>query len=209
MDLKILKAAEKRFIEKYPGGFKNPEIEEIKKKHNVEKLVELSHTMFAEENFNNPPLIAENYSKLLTRSSLVSMFEKPKFRDFSRSLGAADLTSLSVGLHDLLYRKDDKGQKTGFERLLGVLEKGKLAKWSVITVVPAYYHPQKEVFIKPTTTKGIIELLKLQNLEYKPRPSWQFYSEYRKQINELKKHVDQSLSPYNAAFTGFLMMSME
>jgi hypothetical protein len=47
----------------------------------------------------------------------------------------------------------------------------------------------------------------LADLEYRPRPSWSFYERYRSAISDMKAHVDPSLSPNNAAFTGFLMMS--
>jgi len=49
----------------------------------------------------------------------------------------------------------------------------------------------------------------LKNLQYKPAPTWAFYNEYRAEINEMKSKVDASLSPYNVAFTGFLMRSMQ
>ena len=92
--------------------------------------------------------------------------------------------------------------------MLEVLKSGRLAKWSLMTICQAYYHPQVEVFVKPTTAKGIIETFELKNLKYNPTPTWAFYDEYRAVINEMKSKVDASLSPYNVAFTGFLMRSM-
>jgi hypothetical protein len=62
--------------------------------------------------------------------------------------------------------------------------------------------------VKPTTAKGIIRKLELDHLIYNPRPSWAFYEAYRETINEMKTRVHPSLSPNNAAFTGFLMMSL-
>ena len=72
----------------------------------------------------------------------------------------------------------------------------------------AYYRPEVEVFVKPTTAKGIIETYELKSLQYKPAPTWAFYEHYRAVINEMKTMVDPSLSPYNIAFTGFLMRSI-
>jgi hypothetical protein len=46
-------------------------------------------------------------------------------------------------------------------------------------------------------------------LVYKPTPTWDFYTAYRDLINHAKTQVDSSLSPSNAAFSGFLMMAME
>ena len=87
------------------------------------------------------------------------------------------------------------------------MKSAKLAKWSLMTICPTYYRPQYEVFVKPTTAIGIIETFELKHLHYKPTPTWAFYNEYRAVINEMKSKVDASLSPYNVAFTGFLMRS--
>ena len=62
-------------------------------------------------------------------------------------------------------------------------------------------------FVKPTTTKNVIRQFEVADLVYKPQPTWQFYADYRDLIAEMKELVDPSLSPNNAAFTGFLMMT--
>ena|SRR5687767_4290278 len=205
MNLKKLKQAEEEFFNRYPGGFAHPEMIAIRKKHKLEKMVELTQDGFAKRNFKLPDLIIENMIKVITRSSLISVFEKPKFRDFARSLPSEDRKTLASGLQELLHGNE----QTGFETMLEVLKSGRLAKWSLMTICQAYYHPQVEVFVKPTTAKGIIETLELKNLQYKPAPTWAFYNEYRAEINEMKSKVDASLSPYNVAFTGFLMRSMQ
>ena len=76
-----------------------------------------------------------------------------------------------------------------------------------MTIVMHHYRPQVDVFVKPTTTKNVIRQFELDDLVYRPRPSWGFYAAYRDAISEMKRHVHPSLSPNNAAFTGFLMMS--
>ena len=205
MNLKKLKQAEEEFFNRYPGGFANPEMIAIRKKHKMEKMIELTQDGFAKRNFKLPDLVIENMIKVITRSSLISVFEKPKFRDFARSLPSEDRKTLASGLQELLHGNE----QTGFETMLEVLKSGRLAKWSLMTICQAYYHPQVEVFVKPTTAKGIIETLELKNLQYKPAPTWAFYNEYRAEINEMKSKVDASLSPYNVAFTGFLMRSMQ
>jgi hypothetical protein len=142
--------------------------------------------------------------RVITRSSLISRFEKPKFRDFARSLHPMEQQDLVQGLEELLLGNE----QTGFEILLALLRPWKLAKWPLMTVCQAYYRPDVEVFIKPTTTKGIIATLELKDLQYSPTPSWSFYERYRAAINEMKTKVDPSLSPYNIAFTGFMMRSI-
>ena len=83
----------------------------------------------------------------------------------------------------------------------------KLAIWSLLTVIPNYYRPTQEVFVKPTTAKGVIDYFELKGLDYSPRPSWAFYKGFREAVDTMKPLVDPSLSPSNAAFLGFLMMS--
>jgi hypothetical protein len=204
MNFKKLIQAEEAFFDRYPGGFANPEMIAIRKTHQLDKMVQLAQDSFAKRNFKLTDLIVENMIKVVTRSSLVSVFEKPRFRDFARSLPLEDRLVLSHGLGELLHGDE----KTGFETMLGILRSGKLAKWSLMTICQAYYRPQVDVFVKPTTAKGIIETFELTNLQYKPSPTWAFYEEYRAAINEMKTIVDPSLSPYNIAFTGFLMRSI-
>ena len=205
MNLKKLKQVEEAFFDQYPGGFDNPEMIAIRKKHKLDKMIELTQEGFTKRNFKLPDLIVENMIKVITRSSLISVFEKPKFRDFARSLPSEDRKILAGGLEELLHGS----QQTGFETMLEVLKSGRLAKWSLMTICQAYYRPQVEVFVKPTTTKDVIEYFELKNLQYKPTPTWTFYDKYRAVINEMKSKVDASLSPYSVAFTGFLMRSMQ
>ena len=205
MNFKKLIQAEEAFFDRYPGGFANPEMIAIRKTYKLDKMVELTQQSFVKRNFKLPDLIVENLVKIVTRSSLISVFEKPKYRDFARSLPPEDRVVLSGGLGELLHGNE----QAGFETVLATLRNGKLAKWSLMTICQAYYHPQVDVFVKPTTAKGIIETFEIKELQYKPSPTWAFYEQYRATINEMKTMVDPSLSPYNIAFTGFLMRSIQ
>ena len=139
--------------------------------------------------------------RCVSRSSMVSMFEKPKFRDFCGRLDRNQMDFLVDSLVAFLHGD----QQTGFEGILDLLLTEKLGRWSLMTIIPSYYAPQKEVFVKPTTTIIIIKELELKEMEYKPRPSWEFYTAYRNFVNQAKLKVDKSVAPSNAAFTGFLM----
>lgn len=205
MNIKKLKQAEEAFLDRYPGGFDNPEMVEIGKKHKMDKMVSFTQESFERQNFRIPELIVEKMTKVASRSSMVSVFEKPKFRDYTLSLPLQTKRNLAAGLEQLLHGNEQQG----FETMLEILLDGKLAKWTLMTVCQAYFQPDYDVFIKPTTAKGVIQTFELENLQYKPRPSWAFYDRYRAVINEMKTHVDPALSPSNAAFSGFLMMSLE
>lgn len=205
MNIKKLKQAESYFFKQYPEGFEHPEMIKIGKKHKMDKMVEMAQLCFSKAQCKNIPATIENMSKVVSRSSMVSMFEKPKFKDFVKELKNDEQEFLVNGLVNFLHGK----QQLGFEAMADILKTRKLAKWSLLTIIPTYFSPNDEIFIKPTTVKNIIQYLEIENLVYKPAPTWAFYQEYRNILNDLKTKVDPSLSPSNAAFSGFLMMSIQ
>jgi hypothetical protein len=204
VNIKNLKHAETEFLQRFPGGFQHEDMVAIGKKHKMAKMIDLSQSLFSRDKFARPHTIVDNIVTVISRSSMVSMFEKPKFKSFANALDPMEKELLCHGLEERLYGNEEQG----FEIMLELLQTRKMAKWTLMTICSAYFDPQNAVFVKPTTAKGIIRYLELTNLDYKPLPSWGFYQEFRNQITELKSHVDPSLSPTNAAFTGFLMMSI-
>lgn len=204
MNLIRLKQAEKVFLNRYPGGFDNPEIIAIRtRKHNVDRMIAFTRESFAKRNFKLPDLIIQNLVKIVSRSSVIARFEKPKFRDFTDTLFPEERNLLTGGLEELLHGNE----QLGFETILDLLKTRKLAKWSLMTICQTYFHPQRDVFVKPTTVKGIIQYFELRDLQYKPAPSWNFYDTYRSTIHEMESKVDKSLSPSNVAFSWFLLLS--
>jgi hypothetical protein len=205
MNLERLKRAEAAFLQRFPGGFDNPEIIATRvRKHKPDQMIALAQECFAKRNFKLPELIVRNMVKMISRSSIISVFEKPRFRDFAEALSPDERQFLSTSLNELLHGNE----QTGFEMVLDLLKEAKLAKWSLMTVCQTYFHPQRDVFVKPTTVKGVIAYFELKHLEYKPTPSWTFYDAYRSTFYEMKSNVDPSLSPTNAAFSGFLWMTI-
>ncbi len=204
MNLKRLKQAEDNFFYRYPTGFDEPEMIEIRKRHKLDKMIEMTQDAFVKRNFKLPDLIVENMVKIYTRSSLVSVFEKPRFRDFAYSLPSDGRKKLAKGLEGILHGDE----RNGFESMVAFLQSGKLAKWSLMSIYQAHFRPQAEVFVKPTVAKGVIEYFELDHLHYSPTPTWLFYNGYRTSINEMKSHVHPSLSQYSINFTGFLMISL-
>ena len=205
MNLDKLKQAEEVFLARYPGGFENPELIAIRnRKHKPDQMIALARQSFAKANFKLPDLIVQNMIRIITRSSIVSVFEKARFRDFADSMTPLQRDQLSSGLQEVLHRNE----QAGFELIFEVLKEGKLAKWTLMTVPQTYFHPQRDVFIKPTTVKGVIEYFELKGLQYRPTPTWAFYEGYRSAFHQMKSHMDPSLVPTNPAFSGFLLMSI-
>ena len=204
MNLKRLKKAERQFLTRYPGGFEHPDLVQVIRKHKMDRMVDLTQQAFTEGNFDKSSAILESLVKVVSQSSMVSMFEKPKFRNFANALTDLERDLLVDGWRERLHGDE----RDGFETILEVLGKGKVAKWTLMTICPTYFRPRHDVFVKPTTVKGIIRELELTGLEYRPAPSWEFYDRLRDEVNDMKERVDPSLSPSNAAFTGFLMSTL-
>jgi len=204
MNLEKLKRAEELFFAQHPEGFDDPSMQQIAKRHKMDKMVEFAQESFSPDCYSHVEQTTANMVKTVSRSSMVSMFEKPKFRDFVARLDQTQKAYMVDSLIEFLHGE----QQVGFEALVDLLRTEKLAKWSLLTIIPAYYAPTKEVFVKPTTAKGVIARFEVPKLVYKPQPTWGFYKGYRALINRAKKKVDKRLSPSNAAFSGFLMMSL-
>jgi hypothetical protein len=200
-----VREAEEAFLQRYPGGFNHPEIIAMRnRKHKPDQMIALAQDSFSKGKFKIPDLIVQNMEKVIRQSSIVSVFEKLRFRDFVHGLPPGPRYLLANSLEELLYGSE----QTGFERILDVLKEGKMAKWTLMTVCQTYFHPHRDVFIKPTTVKGVIEYFELENLHYRPMPSWNFYRAYRAAFLEMKCMVDPSLAPTNPVFSGFLLMSV-
>ena len=204
MNLEKLQIAQQDFLLAFPEGFQHPKMLEVGKKHKMDKMIEFAQEVFNKPAFNQTDKILENWVKLVSRSSMVSMFEKPRFKEMVNDLSAKERELLADGLYEFLFGD----QQRGFELQLDVLTQYKLAKWSLISIAPAYVSPQKEVFVKPTTAKGVIKHFDLHGVEYKAKPSWAFYQAYRKQILVMSDFVDSGLKPNTAAFCGCLRMSL-
>ena len=154
MNVERLKLAEAHFLQMYPKGFADPDLELIGKRHRVDKMSDFTRTAFTKKQFANERQIIDDLIKTVSRSSMVSMFEKPKFKDHINSLSKTDQSSVVAALKKLLHGNQEKG----FNELLDILSDGKIAKWSLVSVIPAYYAPTTEVFVKPTTAKGVIKI---------------------------------------------------
>lgn len=203
MNIAKLKEREEQFLNRYPGGFQNPEMEQIGKRHNISRLVSFAQAELTPEKFSDPDEALEAVSKLVSRSSLVSVFEKTAFRNHLDALPAVERADLAEGFRELIHGD----QEAGFERVVSLLAPYKLAKWTIITAVLYYRDPAQELVIKPTTVKGVIAYFDIKDIIYQPKPTYDFYRQYREKIRLLKMAVGEELQVENGAFCGFLMFA--
>ena len=76
MNIEKLRQAEADFLARYPGGFADPGLAPIRKKHNVERLSEFARANLTRTHFNRPEQVCETLVRIVSRSSMVSVFEK-------------------------------------------------------------------------------------------------------------------------------------
>jgi hypothetical protein len=160
--------------------------------------------VFQQARFEDALTVTEDIIRVVTSSSMVSVFEKPQFRDLVHGLSALQRARLCSHVYQLLH----EDMSRGFEALADFLKPAKLAKWTIVTLCPYYYRPEEDVFIKPTTTKGILEYFEIKHLKYNAAPAWNFYRGYSDVILSMKEKVSHLLSPDNAFFCGLLMWAM-
>ena len=205
MNTQKLKEAEAAFLARFPMGFSDPGMEKIRKSHNVDRLADFTRANVTEAALSRPQRFADILLKIVSRSSMVSRFEKPPFREFLDALNSRDKRHLAEAFRRRLFGTK---KREGFEEIVDLLERYKLARWTLVSAVPFYFAPAKEAFVKPSTARRIVAFLDMEELRYNPRPDWEFYVGYRKLVLDIKKKVDPSLTPNNAATTGFLMATM-
>lgn len=203
MNIEKLKKLEAEFLERYPKGLKEEDFKKMKKKHNVDKHFKYLNEVLTEQHLNQGHKVYKDVAKVVLSSSLVSVFEKVRFRDLLADLTISERTRLVNSVKELLYGHE----KSGFYMLYTLLKEHKLAKWPIISVFRVYKNPKKDVFMKPTVIKKVISHLEL-DLKYDSDPSYTFYRKYRTTINKMKKEVALSLRQDNLGFTGFLMMTI-
>lgn len=205
MNIEKLKQLETDFLRRYPLGFDDPELMAVSKKHKVDEMKTFVHTHFSKEKFMDPSAISNAFTKLIGKSSLVSTFEKVKFRDAAKLFNKDDIETLSNALCEILYGD----QRQGFNQLVLLLATFDLAKWPILTVLGLYYNGDYEVLVKPTTVKGVLNYLEITDIKYTSKPNFDFYVQYRKLINDLKVQTGKSLATDNGAYCGFLMITIE
>lgn len=204
MNINKLIRLESDFLLHYPLGFNSEEMIEIRKKHNLNKVSSYLKKVCSKENLKLGLSVYGDIIKVVSRSSMVSVFEKMKFRDLAKELDDIEKHFLLDSIYELIHGDE----KMGFNMMISLLEPYKLAKWTILTVWRAYWNIEYDVFVKPTTVKKIINYLELEDIKYTPKANYEFYHKYRIYINELKQHVIPSLKPNNPAFSGFLMMTI-
>ena len=205
MNKNKLEYLEHKFISVYPDAFDNEELKKHSKKHNINKHFENARKYCSKEYLDQGLYALDDVVKIVTRSTLVSVFEKMRFRDLVKELDVTEKKLIVSSVKELIHGDEEYG----FNSLVSLLSPYKLAKWPIITIFRAYYYPHDDIFVKPTTVKKILAFLEVDDMKYTSKVNYDFYRKYRTLFNSLKLYVDKKLSPNNPAFSGFLMLTIE
>lgn len=204
MRLDRLKEKEEQFLSAYPEGFSSPELAARIKKHQIPKYVQFAQEELSPESFKDVDGATDSLLKLLTRSTLISIFEKTAFRNHLKGL-TMDKRHELVHAYRVLLHED---RETGFEGVVGQLQPFKLDKWPIVTAPLYYLRPEEDLIVKPTTVKAVIAYFELDGVSYHARPQYNFYTSYRQSFMALKNKVNPILQTENGAFSGFLMYAI-
>ncbi len=195
--------AREAFLRQYPGGFSDPAMKEIARKHKTDKMYALTREKLTRAAFEKPVAVLEDITGIISQASVVSVFEKMRFRDFIKNCSGDDREMLVHAFYELVHGNREQGYLM-FDVLLSPYQ---LSKWTLVSLLPAYYYPQDQVFLKPTTVKKAISYFEWDHLHYLSRPDHDFYTAYREQILELKKIV--RITDDNLALGGFIMIAAQ
>jgi len=205
MNIEKLKELEDSFFEYYPNGFLDEKLVKVGKIFNTPRFTKMAIDSFEIKNFSDIESICQDFFNILLKSPLISFYEGSTLRNALKSFTNYEKDMLSIYLQDILY----SGYKNSFDDFLELLASKNIAKWQIVTLIPYYFAPNNNYFLKPTTTKNIIKYFELENLKYNPKPSLEFYLNYTKQLENMKKHLRKELRDDNARFTGFLRMALD
>ncbi len=205
MNAEKLKAAGAAFLSVYPLGFETPELKEQVKKHDMTRITAFAQSAFSPDALEDTEKAAEDLVRLMGRSTIVSVFEKAKFRDAVRGMTYGEREDLMGFVRELLHGHE----AMGFDGLCGMLSRYGANKWPAVTAPRCYYYPDTDLVLKPTTAKNVIAQFELTELQYTTRPNFAFYDRYRAALQYMRARTAAPMNSYAlAGYSGFLMMVM-
>jgi len=127
-----LREAEAAFLARFPKGFGDPGMEKIRKSHNVDRLAEFTRENIAEATLSRPQQFVDTLLKIVSRSSMVSRFEKPPFRDYLNALDSNAKRQLAEAYRKRLFGRH---KREGFEEIVDLFADQKLARRSLVSAL--------------------------------------------------------------------------
>ena len=108
MNTRKLKEAEAAFLARFPKGFADPGLEKIRKSHNVDRLADFARINLTQAALSRPHSFSDVLLKIVSRSSMVSRYEKPLFREFLNALDSNERHRLAEAFRKRLFGRNKR-----------------------------------------------------------------------------------------------------
>jgi hypothetical protein len=175
-------AAQRRFLEFYPGGFRDADYVELERrpKWNAHRrfAAELGRARYADAlQAGDHEDIARRVVRIEATTNLLFSFEKIAVRDAVR--GPAGAKAFAEGLHDFLYGPGPPPAR--FTRWRDVVAdlprtRTRVLTWPVLTTFAFLARPRVHLMLKPLVTKRAA-MAYGYDLRYQPNPRWTTYAD--------------------------------
>jgi len=183
-----------KFLHHFREGFLDPKFEEeergYKRKAHERIKSQLGAEKLREWNSNGQyEAVFEQAKKLMGATNLISPYEIIWLKNGLNTAGRVQL--FAETLQQLLYGEGSAQER--FEAFTQMLYTAEAAKWPIATYFQFLAFPDKHIFLKPTVTKQIAEVMHL-DIDYHPQLSWSTYSK----VQVLAEKLDQKLKQRNS-----------
>ena len=180
------------FLLRFPNGLDDEEFLELGKKHkSSSKILEMVKNEIDLESFQ----LEDNYHvsknigliiKMVTKSTMVSVFEKVAFKNYLADplVHVSFLQSLYAMLKNL--NEDTMAEFVGVLNYRRLDSSKKVATWPIVTFFLIYFDEYNEVYIKPTTIRRLAKLLEF-DIKYESTPNYMTYQRVKEMVMAFKK----------------------
>ena len=180
------------FLLRFPQGFADEEFKNSAKRHRTsDKILAIIKNDFDVASLQREDTYQINKNialilKIVTMSSMISVFEKVAFRNYLADSKIHE--TFLQALYDLITKKDHES----FDNFVCVLNLRKretnkrVATWPLVTFFLLYFDEYHEIFIKPNTIKRLIKLLEF-DVEYVSYPNYETYQKIKEMVETYKK----------------------
>lgn len=189
MDIKFI---EQSFLRQFPNGLQDDEFKMLGKKHqSSDRIIKMFKESITIKNLTtrNESIQEETMKsiiKAISQSTLISTFEKVAFKNYIKDtkIHKPFMEALANMLHDC-----NEDTMNAFVHVCSLKKNetnANIAKWPIVTFFLAYFDPQNEIFIKPTTIKQVAYIMNV-DIEYQALPNFNTYKKARKMILDFKQ----------------------
>lgn len=189
MDIKFI---EQSFLRQFPNGLQDDEFKMLGKKHqSSDRIIKMFKESITIKNLTtrNESIQEETMKsiiKAISQSTLISTFEKVAFKNYIKDtkIHKPFMEALANMLHDC-----NEDTMNAFVHVCSLKKNetnANIAKWPIVTFFLAYFDPQNEIFIKPTTIKQVAYIMNV-DIEYQALPNFNTYKKARNMILDFKQ----------------------